>query len=52
MTKKTGTIGHDTGAPASDKMLSPSGPYTGDGETTRKPHDPVQLDRPAKAPGK
>lgn len=52
MTKKTETVGHDGGAKSSDDILSPSKPYTGDGVTTRHPHDPVQLDRPARDPGK
>jgi hypothetical protein len=42
MTQRTKILGYQTGA-SSDKGLSPSQPYTGDGRTTRKPHDQVQV---------
>lgn len=29
---------------SSDKYLSPRRPYTGDGRTSRQPHDPVRID--------
>jgi hypothetical protein len=51
MTKKTEHLGRESGK-SSAKYLSPSKPYTGDGRTTRQPHDKVKLDRPAKDPGK
>ena len=51
MTKGTERLGRQTGG-SSDKYLSPQRPYTGDGHTTRQPHDPVTLDQPAKEPGK
>jgi hypothetical protein len=46
MTKRTKTLGHQTGR-SSDSGLSPQRPYTGDGKTTRQPHDPVKLDSPS-----
>jgi hypothetical protein len=47
MTKRTEHLGRDSGA-SSDRWLSPSRPYTGDGQTTRQPHDAVTLDNPPK----
>lgn len=47
MTEKTKHLGHQTGG-SSDKHLSPQRPYTGDGRTTRHPHDAVRLDQPAR----
>lgn len=43
MTKKTKHLGKESGK-SSDKYLSPKNPYTGDGEHTRKPHDPVEVE--------
>lgn len=43
MTKKTKHLGKESGK-SSDKYLSPSKPYTGDGEHTRKPHDQVEVE--------
>jgi hypothetical protein len=51
MTRKTEHLGRQTGG-SSDKWLSPSGPYTGDGQTSRQPHDAVTLDQPAKDLGR
>lgn len=45
MTKKTKHLGNTPkGGKSSDKYLSPQKPYTGDGEHTRKPHDPVEVE--------
>jgi hypothetical protein len=49
MSKRTKHYGRQTGG-SSDKGLSPQHPYTGDGRTTRQPHDRVELDRPAPDP--
>lgn len=43
MTKRTEHLGHQTGG-SSDKHLSPQRPYTGDGRTTRQPHDQVVVE--------
>jgi hypothetical protein len=51
MTEKTRHLGRQTGE-SSDKYMSPQRPYTGDGSTTRQPHDPVTLDRPAPETGR
>lgn len=51
MSHRTDQYGHQTGG-SSDKYLSPQHPYTGDGNTTRQPHDQVRVDQPAKDPGK
>ena len=40
MAKQTKHLGLDAGK-GSDKILSPQNPQTGDGKTTRTPHDPV-----------
>lgn len=48
MTKKTKHLGRQTGA-SSDAYIAPQNPYTGDGRTTRQPHDPVRIDPPAKS---
>lgn len=42
MTERTRHLGRQTGG-SSDKYLSPQDPYTGDGKTTRQPHDPVTV---------
>lgn len=51
MAKKTEHLGQESGQ-SSDKFLSPSKPYTGDGKTSREPADRVELDRPARDPNK
>lgn len=48
VTRKTEHLGDERGGPGSDRFLSPSRPQTGDGRTTRQPHDPVKLDKPKK----
>ncbi len=40
MTRKTRFLGLRIGK-GSDKYLSPKGPYTGNGKTTRNPHDEI-----------
>lgn len=50
MTKKTKHLGYDSGNRSSDRWMAPQKPYTGDGNTTRQPHDPVRLDNPPKDP--
>jgi hypothetical protein len=42
MARRTKYLGMRT-AKSSDKILSPSKPYTGDGKTRRDPHDPVKV---------
>lgn len=42
MTKRTKHLGYQTGK-SSDKGLSPSKPYTGDGRTTRSIFDAVKV---------
>lgn len=49
MTKRTKHLGRQTGG-SSDKFLSPSKPYTGDGKTTRRIFDKVTaVFKPAKS---
>jgi hypothetical protein len=44
MTKKTKHLGRESGGgPGSDRWLSPSKPYTGDGKTRRSIFDKVRL---------
>lgn len=43
MAKKTEHLGQESGK-SSDRWLSPQQPYTGDGRTTRKTHDPVEVE--------
>lgn len=43
MTKRTKNLGYTTGQASTDKHLSPSKPYTGDGKTTRSIFDAVKL---------
>lgn len=42
MTKKTKHLGRQTGG-SSDKFMSPSKPYTGDGKVTRTIFDAVKV---------
>lgn len=42
MSRLTEFFGFRTGK-GSDKYLSPSKPYTGNGQTTRQPHDQVEV---------
>lgn len=43
MAERTEYLGFDRGSPSSDHYLSPKNPQTGDGRTTRRPHDQVRV---------
>lgn len=44
MAKRTKYLGFGRTSAASDKYLSPQNPQTGDGKTTRRPHDQVRVE--------